>query len=102
VDVQATIDTSGPVALGMIGTQVVALGVDTEGILRTATRPIAGTSWTALTSVKAPQLLSPLGGVTAVSMAASGVMAIVVGKDGTILSSLSKDGTTSPMLAPLD
>lgn len=102
VDVQATIDTSGPVALGIIGTQVVALGVDTEGILRTATRPIAGTSWTALTSVKAPQLLSPLGGVTAVSMAASGVMAIVVGKDGTILSSLSKDGTTSPMLAPLD
>ena len=102
VDVQATINALGPLALGIIGTQVVALGVDTEGVLRTATRPIAGTTWTQLTSVKAPQLLSSLGGVTAVSMSASGVMALVVGSDGTILSSLSKDGTIWPMLVPLD
>lgn len=100
VDVQVTIDTSGPVALAVAGQNVVVLGVDTEGLLRAATRPIAGGTWTPLLPVLSPIAISPLGGVAAVSLDL-GVMAIVVGVDGIVRSSLSLDGLIWLPLLPL-
>lgn len=100
VDVQANIDTSGPVALGFAGPNVVVLGVDTDGILRAATRLRGGGNWTPLLPVLAPILVSPLGGVTAASIDV-GVIAIVVGTDGVVMSSLSLDGLLFTPLLPL-
>jgi subtilase family protein len=101
VDVQVTIDTSGPVALAVAGANVVVLGIDTDGVLRAATRPAAGGEWSALGAVPAPQLLGAFGGVTAVTMVDVGVMAIAVARDGTILFALSADGTIWSPLLPL-
>jgi hypothetical protein len=100
VDVQVTIDTSGPVALALAGPNVVVLGVDTEGALRAATRPIAGGSWTSLLPVLSPIAISPLGGVTAVSLDI-GVLAIVVGVDGVVQSAISVNGLIWTPLLPL-
>ena len=101
VDVQVTISTLGPVALVLAGTKVVVLAVDTDGVLRVASRPAAGGDWSELAAVAAPARLSPLGGVVAVSMPDSGVMAVVVAGDGTVLSALSADGAAWPPLLPL-
>jgi hypothetical protein len=92
VDVQVTAETSGPVALGATDDSVVVLAVDTDAVLRAAVRPLAGGEWTSLAAVDEAQAVSPLGGVTAVSMTDLGVMALAVRSDGTIVSSLSKDG----------
>jgi hypothetical protein len=92
VDVQVTADTSGPVALGATDDSVVVLAVDTDAVLRAAVRPLAGGEWTSLTAVDEAQPVSPLGGVTAVSLTDLGVMALAVRSDGTIVSSLSKNG----------
>ena len=54
VDAGVAIDTSGPVALGLTALNVVALGVDTQGTLRAATRLIAGGNWTPLLPVPSP------------------------------------------------
>jgi hypothetical protein len=100
VDAQVTIDTSGPVALGRTLQNIVALGVDTAGTLRAATRPIPGGDWTALQPILAPVAISPLGGVSAVTLDI-GVMAIVVGVDGIVHSALSVDGLLWSPLLPL-
>jgi hypothetical protein len=92
VDVQVTIATSGPVGLGLAGANVVALGVDTEGNLRAATRRVAGGDWTPLIVVPSAVAVSPLGGVTAVSLNVLGLMALVVGVDGVIRFSRTLDG----------
>jgi hypothetical protein len=100
VDVQANIDTSGPVALGLAGPNVVVLGVDTDGLLRAAARARVGGEWSPLLPVISPILVSPLGGVTAASID-SGVLAIVVGTDGVAMSALSLDGLLFTPLIPL-
>jgi Subtilase family len=100
VDVQATIDTAGPVALVLAGGNVVVLGVDTDGVLRAATRPVAGGDWTPLLPLLSTVAISPLGGVTAVSIDL-GVMAIAVGVDGVVQSALSVNGLLWSPLVPL-
>ena len=100
VDVSVPIATSGPVALGLTAVNVVALGVDTQGTLRAATRLIAGGSWTPLIPVPSSVAISPLGGVTAVTIDI-GVMAIVVGVDGIVCSAISVDGLIWSPLVPL-
>ena len=100
VDSNVTITTQGPVALGLTALNVVALAVDTQGILRAATRLIGGGVWTPLLPVPAAIALSPLGGVTAVTID-FGVMAIAVGIDGIVCSALSVDGLIWSPLVPL-
>lgn len=100
VDASVTVDTSGPVALGLTALNVVALGVDPQGTLRAATRLIAGGSWTPLLPILSPIAISPLGGVTAVTIDI-GVMAIAVGVDGIVCSALSVDGLIWTPLVPL-
>jgi hypothetical protein len=100
VDPSVAIDTSGPVALGLTALNVVALAVDTQGTLQAATRLIAGGSWTPLLPVPSLVTVSPLGGVTAVTIDI-GVMAIVVGVDGIVCSAISVDGLIWSPLVPL-
>jgi hypothetical protein len=100
VDPSVTIDTFGPVSLGLAAQNAVVLGVDKEGVLRAATRPIAGGDWTPLLPVLSAIKPSPLGGVTAVTIDI-GVMAIVVGVDGVTCFSISPDGLIWPPLIPL-
>jgi hypothetical protein len=100
VDPAVAIDTSGPVALGLTALNVVALAVDTQGTLRAATRLIAGGNWTPLLPVLSLVSVSPLGGVTAVTIDI-GVMAIVVGVDGIVCSAISVDGLIWSPLVPL-
>jgi hypothetical protein len=100
VDATVAIETSGPVALGLTALNVVALAVDKQGALRAATRLIAGGSWTPLLPILSPIAISPLGGVTAVTID-MGVMAIVVGVDGIVCSAISVDGLIWSPLVPL-
>lgn len=100
VDASVSIATSGPVALGRTALNVVALAVDTQGTLRAATRLIAGGSWTPLIPILSLIAISPLGGVTAVTIDI-GVMAIVVGVDGIVCSAISVDGLIWSPLVPL-
>ncbi|SEF12728.1 Subtilase family protein [Rhizobiales bacterium GAS191] len=100
VDPSVAIDTFGPVGLGRAGQNFVALGVDKQGVLRAATRAVAGGAWTPLLPVLSAIPLSPLGGVTAVTIDI-GIMAIVVGVDGVVCSSVSLDGLIWPPLVPL-
>ena len=74
--------------------------MDTQGILRATTRLIGGGVWTPLLPVAAAIALSPLGGVTAVTID-FGVMAIAVGIDGIVCSALSVDGLIWSPLVPL-
>ena len=67
VDASVAIATFGPVALGLTAANVVALAVDTQGVMRAATRPFAGGTWTPLIPVRSLIAISPLGGVTAVT-----------------------------------
>lgn len=71
-----------------------------RAIGRTATRPIAGGDWTPLTPLLSPVPISPLGGVTLVSIDL-GVMAIAVSFEGVVCSALSVDGLPWSPLAPL-
>lgn len=101
VDASVTVDTAGPVALGVAGLSVVVLGVDTDGVLRAAARAVAGGDWSPLAAVPSAVRLSRLGGVVAVSMPDVGVMAVAVAGDGTVLSALSPDGVLWGPLLPL-
>jgi hypothetical protein len=100
VDPSVAIDTFGPVGLGRAGQNFVALGVDKQGVLRAATRAVAAGAWTPLLPVLSAIPLSPLGGVTAVTIDI-GIMAIVVSLDGVVCSSVSLDGLIWPPLVPL-
>jgi hypothetical protein len=100
VDVQATIDARGPVALVLAGGKVVVMAIDTEGTLRAAVRPEAGGDWSPLLPVPAISPLSPLGGVVAVPIDL-GLMAIVIAADGTVHSALSPDGQIWSPLQPM-
>lgn len=100
VDASVSIGRSGPVALGRTAFNIVALAVDRQGALRAATRLIGGGSWTPLLPVPSPIAISPLGGVTAVTIDI-GVMAIVVGVDGIVCSAISVDGLIWSPLVPL-
>lgn len=100
VDASIAIGRSGPVALGRTALNFVVLAVDTQGVLRAATRLIAGGSWTPLLPVLSQIAISPLGGVTAVTIDI-GVMAIVVGADGIVCSAISVDGLIWSPLLPL-
>ena len=100
IDPAVAIDTFGPVGLGLAGPNVVAFGIDKQGVLRAATRAIAGGNWTPLAPVPSAFPLSPLGGVTAVSLDI-GIMAIGVGIDGIVCFSISLDGLIWPPLIPL-
>jgi len=96
--VQVAIATLGPLALARAGNNIVVLAVDVDNQLRVATRPVAGGDWTSLGTVDSPRDVSPLGGVTAVSLSDVGVLAVVVAEDGTLLSGLSRDGVDWPRL----
>jgi hypothetical protein len=100
VDATVPIARSGPMALGRTATNLVVMAVDTQNNLRAATRPIAGSSWTPLGQLFALGEISPLGGVTVVSIDL-GVMAIAVGVDGAVCSALSADGLIWSPLLPL-
>ena len=76
------------------------LAVDTEGVLRAATRPAAGGDWTPLLPILSSVAISPVGGVSAVSIDL-GVMAIAVDKDGVIQFALSVNGLFWSPLIPL-
>jgi hypothetical protein len=88
------------VGLGLAAPNIVALGVDKQGGLRAATRAMAGGNWTPMAPVLSAFPLSPLGGVTAVSLDI-GIMAIGVGVDGVVCFSISLDGLIWPPLIPL-
>ena len=95
VDPSVHVAASGPVALASAGTNLVALAIDLHGVLRAATRPLAGGAFTPLLGVPAlpgSRALSPLGGVTAVTVPDVGLMALVVDVDGAIRFTLSADG----------
>jgi hypothetical protein len=100
VDAAFKIGTSGPVALGLTLQNAVVLAVDAQGTLRAATRPIPGGNWTPLLPLLSSVPISPLGGVTAVTLDI-GVMAIAIGVDGVIRSALSLDGLLWTTLLPL-
>ena len=100
VDASVAIETSGPVALGRTALNIVALAVDKPGTLRAATRLITGGAWTPLLPVPSAVKISPLGGVTAVTIDI-GVMAIAVGVDGIVCSAISLDGLIWSPLVPL-
>ena len=68
--------------------------------MRAATRPLSGGSWTPLIPLLSLVAISPLGGVTAVSMDL-GVMAIAIGVNGAVCSALSVDGLLWSPLVPL-
>ena len=100
VDDSVSIGTSGPVALARAGVNIVVLAVDKQGLLRAATR-LTGGNWTALEEVPySGKKMSPLGGVTAVSID-QGMMAITVNVDGVVCSATSEDGLTWKPLVPL-
>lgn len=100
VDATVSIARSGPVALGRTALKVVVMAVDSQNTLRAATRPIAGGNWTPLLPLLSFVEISPLGGVTLVSIDL-GVMAIAVGMDGVVCSALSIDGLVWSPLVPL-
>ena len=100
VDASESIARSGPVALGLTAGNVVVAAVDTQSVMRAATRPFAGGSWTPLEPLFSLVAISPLGGVTLVSIDL-GVMAIAVGVDGVVQSALSVDGVIWSPLVPL-
>jgi hypothetical protein len=100
VDATVPIARSGPVALGRTALNVVVVAVDTQNTLRAATCPIAGGSWTPLAPLLSLAQISPLGGVTLVSID-PGVMAIAVGVDGVVCSALSADGLIWSPVVPL-
>jgi hypothetical protein len=100
VDASVVIARNGPVALGRTALNFVVLAIDTQGTLRAATRLIAGGSWTPLIPIVSPIAISPLGGVSAVTMDI-GVMAIAVGVNGIICSAISVDGLIWSPLLPL-
>ena len=100
VDPTVSIARSGPVALGRTALNVVVMAVDTENTLRAATRPIAGGDWRPLEPLLSLVEISPLGGVTVVSID-FGVMAIAVGVDGVVCSALSLDGLIWSPVLPL-
>ncbi len=100
VDAAVTIDTFGPVALGLTALNVVALAVDAQGTLRAATRLIGGGTWTPLIPLLSPIAISPLGGVTVIKIDID-VMAIAVGVDGIVCSAISVDGLIWSPLVPL-
>jgi hypothetical protein len=61
VDPTVPIARSGPVALGRTASNVVVVAVDTQNIVRAATRPIGGGSWTPLLPLLSLVEISPLG-----------------------------------------
>jgi hypothetical protein len=100
VDATVSIARSGPVALGRTAFSAVVVAVDSQNTVRAATRPIGGGSWTPLIPLVSLVAISPLGGVTVVSIDL-GVMAIAVGVDGVVCSALSVDGLIWSPLIPL-
>jgi hypothetical protein len=100
VDPSVSIARSGPVALGRTASNVVVVAVDSQNVVRAATRPIAGGAWAPLVPLWSLVEISPLGGVTVVSIDL-GVMAIAVGVDGVVQSALSVDGLLWSPVAPL-
>ena len=74
-------------------------GGGSQNTVRAATRPISGGSWTPLIPLLSLVAISPLGGVTVVSIDL-GVMAIAVGVDGVVCSALSVDGLIWSPLIP--
>ncbi len=100
VDPGVTLATQGPVALARTAFGLVVLAVDTQGVLRAATRLVAGGPWTPLLPLLSTIAISPFGGVTAVSID-FGVIAIAVGVDGIVCSALSVDGLVWSPLTPL-
>lgn len=100
VDASAMIERSGPVAVARAGTNIVVLAVDTDYTVRAATRPLAGGAWTPFLPVLSLESISPLGGVTAVSIDL-GVMAVAVNTDGVVCSALSVDGVLWSLMSRL-
>lgn len=100
VDPSVSIDRQGPVSLARTAMNVVVLAIDTQGALRAATRPIAGGNWTPLLPLLSLVPISPLGGVSTVSID-FGVVAVVVATDGAVCSAISADGLIWSPLTPL-
>jgi hypothetical protein len=87
----ADMSTEGPVAIGVAGEHVVALGVNTGGTLIAATRPMDGGPWSDQVVVGDATAM-PSTGVVCASMADIGVMALVVNIKGSVIASHSRDG----------
>ncbi|RZL96826.1 MAG: hypothetical protein EOP82_00005 [Variovorax sp.] len=69
VDPGVTVSATGPVALVSTGSELVAVAVGTDRLLRAAFRSIApGSPWTPLTPIDRDRSVSPLGGVSAVGV----------------------------------
>jgi hypothetical protein len=100
VDASVSIARSGPIGLGRTASNLVLVAVDSQHVVRAATRPIAGGAWTPLAPLWSLVEISPLGGVTVVSIDL-GVMAIAVGVDGVVQSALSADGLLWSPIVPL-
>src|SRR4030095_9750086 len=81
VDATVSIARSGPVALGRTALSAAVVAVDSQNTVRAATRPIGGGSWTPLIPLLSLVPISPLGGVSVVSIDLGGV-ASAGGGDG--------------------
>jgi hypothetical protein len=81
IDTQVTIGGDAPVALVRHGQRLVALAVDTEGLLRFATKD-PDADWTELLTVDDNTKVSLLGGVSATVMPAIGIAAVVALRHG--------------------
>ena len=102
VEVDATVSIArlGPIGLGRTASNAVVVAVDAQNVVRAATRPLRGGSWTPLIPLLSLVAISPLGGVTLVSIDV-GVMAIAIGANGAVCSALSVDGLLWSPLVPL-
>ncbi|MDM0109871.1 S8 family serine peptidase [Variovorax sp. J22R24] len=102
VEVDATVSIArlGPIGLGRTAANAVIAAVDAQNVVRAATRPLSGGTWTPLIPLLSLVPISQLGGVTLVSIDL-GVMAIAIGTNGVICSALTVDGVLWSPLVPL-
>ncbi len=92
IDTQVTISGDAPVALVRYGQRLVALAVDTEGLLRSASKD-PDADWTELLPVDDNSVVSPLGGVSATVMPGIGIAAVVALRRGSsVCWTRSRDG----------
>ena len=86
VDTSASIARLGPVALVLVGADLlVALGVGVEGLLRFSTRRLADAAWAPLSVLDFNVAVSPLGGVVATRVGLTGAAAVCLRLDGRLM-----------------
>jgi hypothetical protein len=86
VDVSAPVARLGPVALVLVGADLlVALAVGVEGLLRFSTRRLADPAWAPLSVLDFNVAVSPLGGVVATRVGLNGAAAVCSRIDGRLM-----------------